>query len=106
MTWLYLPPETLPEPETHASSAYPSALAQAVSTSGSPSPCPDIELWAMSNGKPSPRPLSWRGWIEGGRAIGPSDRPRASLDQAVVWDDVATFDGRPWRGAVDIVTAG
>ncbi|MCF4167574.1 DNA cytosine methyltransferase [Zavarzinia compransoris] len=30
----------------------------------------------------------------------------ASLDQAVVWDDVATFDGRPWRGAVDIVTAG
>ncbi|NHB78250.1 DNA cytosine methyltransferase [Rhodobacter sp. M37P] len=30
----------------------------------------------------------------------------ASLDQAVVWDDVGTFDGRPWRGAVDIVTAG
>ncbi|PKP79167.1 MAG: DNA cytosine methyltransferase [Alphaproteobacteria bacterium HGW-Alphaproteobacteria-3] len=30
----------------------------------------------------------------------------ASLDRAVVWDDVATFDGRPWRGAVDIVTAG
>ncbi|MBL4544179.1 MAG: DNA cytosine methyltransferase [Rhodobacteraceae bacterium] len=30
----------------------------------------------------------------------------ASMDQAVVWDDVGTFDGRPWRGAVDIVTAG
>lgn len=30
----------------------------------------------------------------------------ASLDQAVVWDDVATFDGRRWRGAVDIITAG
>ncbi|MEZ5900958.1 MAG: DNA cytosine methyltransferase [Hyphomicrobiaceae bacterium] len=30
----------------------------------------------------------------------------AALDQAVVWDDVGTFDGRPWRGAVDIVTAG
>ena len=30
----------------------------------------------------------------------------ASLDQAVVWDDVGTFNGRPWRGAVDIVTAG
>ena len=30
----------------------------------------------------------------------------ASLDQAVVWDDVGTFDGRPWRGAVDIVNAG
>ncbi|WP_236641533.1 DNA cytosine methyltransferase [Paracoccus aeridis] len=30
----------------------------------------------------------------------------ASMDQAAVWDDVGTFDGRPWRGAVDIVTAG
>jgi len=30
----------------------------------------------------------------------------ATLDQAPVWDDVASFDGRPWRGAVDIVTAG
>ena len=30
----------------------------------------------------------------------------ASLDQSVVWDDVGTFDGRPWRGAVDIITAG
>lgn len=28
------------------------------------------------------------------------------LDQAPVWDDIATFDGRPWRGVVDIVTAG
>lgn len=23
-----------------------------------------------------------------------------------IWDDVRSFDGRPWRGAVDIVTAG
>ena len=30
----------------------------------------------------------------------------AALDQRAVWDDVGTFDGRPWRGAVDIVTAG
>lgn len=29
-----------------------------------------------------------------------------SLDPAPVWDDIATFDGRPWRGKVDIVTAG
>ena len=29
-----------------------------------------------------------------------------ALDPAPVWDDVASFDGRPWRGAVDIVTAG
>ena len=29
-----------------------------------------------------------------------------ALDPAPVWDDVASFDGRPWRGVVDIVTAG
>jgi DNA (cytosine-5)-methyltransferase 1 len=29
-----------------------------------------------------------------------------ALDRAPVWDDVATFDGRPWRGRVDIVLAG
>ena len=30
----------------------------------------------------------------------------ATLDQTVVWDDVGTFDGNPWRGSLDIVTAG
>lgn len=29
-----------------------------------------------------------------------------ALDQAPVWDDLASFDGRPWRGRVDLVTAG
>ena len=29
-----------------------------------------------------------------------------TLDQAPVWDDLTTFDGRPWRGKVDLVTAG
>jgi DNA (cytosine-5)-methyltransferase 1 len=28
-----------------------------------------------------------------------------SLDEAPIWDDVTTFDARPWRG-IDIVTAG
>lgn len=28
------------------------------------------------------------------------------LDQAAVWDDLTTFDGRRWRGQVDIITAG
>lgn len=28
------------------------------------------------------------------------------LDDAPIWDDVRTFDGKPWRGCVDIVTAG
>lgn len=30
----------------------------------------------------------------------------AAVDSAPVWDDLQTFDGKPWRGAVDIVTAG
>jgi DNA (cytosine-5)-methyltransferase 1 len=30
----------------------------------------------------------------------------AALDSAPVWDDVATFDGRPWRGLVDIIHGG
>lgn len=28
------------------------------------------------------------------------------LDKAPVWSDVRTFDGKPWRGKVDIVAAG
>lgn len=30
----------------------------------------------------------------------------AALDCAPVWDDISTFDGRPWRGLVDIVHGG
>ncbi|WLD95790.1 DNA cytosine methyltransferase [Agrobacterium leguminum] len=29
-----------------------------------------------------------------------------ALDKAPVWDDVTTFDGKPWRGKVHILTAG
>jgi DNA (cytosine-5)-methyltransferase 1 len=29
-----------------------------------------------------------------------------ALDPAPVWDDLATFDGRPWRGGVDLVSSG
>lgn len=52
MTWLYLPPDALPEPEMLVCSASRSVLAPAALTSGSQSPAPDIVLWAMSNGKP------------------------------------------------------
>ncbi len=62
MTWLYLPPGALPEPETPAFSASTSVSALAGSTSGCTLQSPDIVLWAISNGKPSPQPLSWRGW--------------------------------------------
>jgi len=30
----------------------------------------------------------------------------AALDCAPIWDDLATFDGKPWRGGVDLVSAG
>jgi len=29
-----------------------------------------------------------------------------SLDRAPIWTDLTTFDGKPWRGAVDIISAG
>lgn len=28
------------------------------------------------------------------------------LDDGPIWDDVTTFDGRPWRGSVDVVSGG
>ena len=28
------------------------------------------------------------------------------LDRFPIWDDIKTFEGRPWRGSVDVVTAG
>ena len=28
------------------------------------------------------------------------------LDDAPIWDDIKSFDGRPWCGAVDILSAG
>ena len=28
------------------------------------------------------------------------------LDRFPIWDDVKTFDGRPWRGAVDVISGG
>lgn len=29
-----------------------------------------------------------------------------TLEPFPIWDDVSTFDGRPWRGAIDVVSAG
>lgn len=29
-----------------------------------------------------------------------------TLDEAPIWDDVQSFDGKPWRGKVDVITAG
>ena len=61
MSWLYIPPETLPEPQT-CSSACRSAPVPAGSTSASPSHAPGIALSVTSSGKVMLRPPSWRGW--------------------------------------------
>lgn len=31
---------------------------------------------------------------------------RGTIDEAPIWDDVTTFDGKPWRGRVDIIFGG
>lgn len=93
MTWLYLLPDAVPGPMTPASSASPSGPGRAGSISASPLPCPDIELLAMSSGKHAAATLVAR-------------MEDKALDQAVIWDDIATFDGTPWRSAVDILSAG
>lgn len=72
----------------------PSAPEPEVSTSACTSPTPDIELWVTSSGKPMRRPRSWRGW-----------RTRPWIAR-LSGDDVASFDGRAWRGLVDIVHGG
>jgi hypothetical protein len=60
MSWLYLPPACLPEPETCAASR--SAPEPEGSTSGLQSHAPGIALFVTSSGKASLRPPSWRGW--------------------------------------------
>ncbi len=62
MSWLYVPPETLPELQTHACKASRFALEQAGSTSGLQSHAPRIALFVTSSGKHMLRPSSWRGW--------------------------------------------
>jgi len=62
MSWLYLPPETLPEPQARACTACRSAPELAGSTSASPLPAPGTALFVTSSAKPMLRPPSWRGW--------------------------------------------
>ena len=49
--WLHVPSTSLPNVPVPAGSS-----------SDSRSPSPEPELWCTSNGKPTPRPASWRGW--------------------------------------------
>ena len=61
MSWLFIPTETLPEPQT-CSLACRSALEREGLTSASPLHAAGIELCVTSSGKVTLRPPSWRGW--------------------------------------------
>lgn len=63
MVWLFLPPDAMEHARKgEACPAFPSAPELAASISDSTSPSQDIGLWLTSNGKPTQRPRSWRGW--------------------------------------------
>lgn len=45
-------------------------------------------------------------WDEDCRGVIERRIEEGLLDDAPIWDDVQTFDGRPWTGLVDVVTGG
>ena len=87
--WLHIPKTALP-PLTGSPSVPESEDWNSVCISRNP----DIELFVTSSGKPSLRPLSWHGW---------KTRPWIRLLSGLTFK---TFNGRPWCGCVDILTAG
>lgn len=52
------------------------------------------------------RTVCWCEWDRYAASVLVSRMQEGALDPAPVWDDLATFDGRPWRGVVDLVSAG
>jgi len=57
------------------------------------------------------RLLGWRTvcaveWDDYAASVLVARQNDGSLDPFPIWDDVQTFDGRPWRGAVDVVSGG
>ena len=47
--------------------------------------------------------VEWEPYAAGVLAARQNDK---ILEPFPIWDDVRTFDGRPWRGAVDVVSGG
>ena len=45
-------------------------------------------------------------WEPSAREILAARQNDGSLEPFPIWDDVQTFDGRPWRGVVDVVSGG
>ena len=55
--------------------------------------------------------LGWRTvcaveWDEHARAVLKARQDDGCLEPFPIWDDVQTFDGKPWRGLVDVVSGG
>lgn len=55
---------------------------------------------------PGSRTVCYVEWDPFAAAVLQARAQDGTLDEAPIWDDVGTFDGRPWRGAVDCVAAG
>lgn len=55
---------------------------------------------------PAVRTVCYVEWAQFPAAVIAARIKDKALDDAPVWDDVGTFDGRPWRGRVDLITAG
>lgn len=55
---------------------------------------------------PTIRTVCYVEWAKFPAAVIAARIKDGALDEAPVWDDVGTFDGRPWRGKVDLITAG
>jgi DNA (cytosine-5)-methyltransferase 1 len=55
---------------------------------------------------PSSRTVCWVEWEAFAAEFLASSMDQGSLHPAPVWSDLRTFDGRPWRGLVDGITAG
>lgn len=55
---------------------------------------------------PHARTICWVEWEAYAAALLVRRMEEGALDEAPVWSDLRTFDGKPWRGVVDCVTAG
>lgn len=63
----------------------------------------DLGIWLA---EPSYRTVSYVEREAYAAAVLVKRMEEGRLDQAPIWDSLETFDGKPWRGVVDIVVAG
>ena len=71
----------------------------------------ELALFAGAGGTLGGRLLGWRTvcaveFDKYARSVLMARQNDGSLEPFPIWDDVRTFDGRPWRGRVDVVSGG